>query len=97
MALKQFHRLACLSLSQNKRILTRTLKIKIQVQEYSKFSGSSSGSLNMDELVLNLDETERTALKTALDKLQSNVVKQKLEGKRFHVSLNSKVILCFAP
>lgn len=82
--LRDIHRLACRSIPAfYRKRFTRTL----QVQEYSKFS-SGSGNLNNSltnetayELVLNLNENERSALKTALDKLESNVIKQQLEGK----------------
>lgn len=80
--LRHLYRLSC----QQLPVLptTRTLK----VQQYSKFT---SGNTNLTttmmtdtdayNLVLNLDESERTALKSALNKLESNVTKQQLEGK----------------
>ena len=41
------------------------------------------------DLIVNLDEKERTVLKAALSKLESNVIKQKLEGKiRILFSIN---------
>lgn len=81
--LKQLHRLSCQCLTISQKF---SVKPQVQVRAMSKFtsSGSSGTTLNSEtafELVLNLDETERTALKTALNKLESNVVKQKLEGK----------------
>lgn len=94
--LKYLHRLSCqyLPLFHTKSQI-RTLKICVNFN--SKFTATPSNlhsTLNEGtayELVLNLDESERNALKTALNKLESNDVKQKLEGKfdqNSHDSLN---------
>lgn len=72
--------------------LNRDFVLKSRIQEYSKFTSTASTNLSVGttlnpdsayELVLNLSDSERNALKDALDKLQSNAVKQKLEGEFF--------------
>lgn len=78
--LRHFYKISCqLPALQTTNILTKT-----RIQQYSKFTSGTNLTTMTDEnayeLVLNLDDSERNRLKLALNKLESNNIKQQLEG-----------------